>query len=111
MKKFLVLYQSTVPAAEQMRNATPEQMKGGMELWMAWAGRAGNALVDLGSPVVAAARVTESQSGPGTSQVGGYSIMQAQSKEALLDLMKNHPHFRAPGSSIEVLEFMPIPGM
>jgi len=28
MTKFLVLYQSTVPALEQMKNATPEQMKG-----------------------------------------------------------------------------------
>ena len=27
MKKFLVLYQSTVPASEQMRNVTPEQAK------------------------------------------------------------------------------------
>ncbi len=111
MKKFLVLYQSTVSAAEQMRNATPEQMQGGMDLWMAWAGRAGAAVVDLGSPVAAAARVTESQIGGGTSQVRGFSILQAQSKDALLELLKNHPHFRAPAASIEVLEFTPIPGM
>ena len=41
MKKFLVLYQSTVPASEQMKNATPEQAKAGMDAWMSWAGRAG----------------------------------------------------------------------
>ena len=50
MKKFLVLYQSTVPASEQMKNATPEQAKAGMDAWMSWAGRAGSGIVDMGSP-------------------------------------------------------------
>jgi hypothetical protein len=40
MQKFLVLYQSTVPASEQMKNATPAQAKAGMDAWMAWAGQA-----------------------------------------------------------------------
>ncbi len=31
MKKFLVLYKSSVPAAEQMSKASPEQMRAGME--------------------------------------------------------------------------------
>ena len=55
MKKFLVLYQSTVPASEQMKNATPEQAKAGMDAWMSWAGRAGSGIVDMGSPVATAA--------------------------------------------------------
>jgi len=25
-------------------------------------------------------------------------------------LLKDHPHFKAPGASIEVLEFLPMPG-
>jgi hypothetical protein len=41
MKKFLVLYQSSVSASEQMSKATPEQAKDGMEAWMTWAKRAG----------------------------------------------------------------------
>ena len=40
MKKFLVLYKSNVPAAQQMASATPEQMKAGMDLWKAWAQQA-----------------------------------------------------------------------
>jgi len=32
MKRFLVLYESSVPAMEQMK-APPEQMKAGFELW------------------------------------------------------------------------------
>jgi hypothetical protein len=37
MPKFLVLYRSNVSAAEQMSSGTPEQMKAGMDAWMAWA--------------------------------------------------------------------------
>jgi hypothetical protein len=112
MKKFLVLYQSTVPASEQMKNATHEQAKAGMEAWMSWAGRAGSGIVDMGSPVATAAKLNgPTQIAPGNSQVGGYSILQAESKDALMGLLKNHPHFVAPGASIEVFEFLPMPGM
>jgi hypothetical protein len=115
MKKFLVLYQSTVSASEQMKNATPEQAKAGMDAWMSWAGRAGSGIVDMGSPVAGAATLNGpgrvGQVASGNSQIGGYSILQAESQDALLELMQNHPHFRAPGASIEVLEFLPMPGM
>jgi hypothetical protein len=111
MTKFLVLYQSTVSAAEQMKHGTPAQAKAGMDAWMAWAGRTGKGLVDMGSPVAATAKVTPSGPGASQSQVGGYSILQAESKEALLQTLNNHPHFMAPGASIEVFEFLPMPGM
>ena len=45
------------------------------------------------------------------NDLGGYSILQAESKEAAAEALKNHPHFMMPGASIEVLEFMAIPGM
>ena len=50
MKRFVVLCNSSVPASEQMASASPEQAKEGMEAWMAWAGKAGSAVVDLGNP-------------------------------------------------------------
>lgn len=112
MKKFLVLYQSTVPASEQMKNVTPEQAKAGMDAWMSWAGRVGSGIVDMGSPVAAAAKVSGStQTGAANGQVGGYSILQAESKDGLMGFLKNHPHFMSPGASIEVFEFLPMPGM
>jgi hypothetical protein len=48
---------------------------------------------------------------PVTNELGGFSIMQAESKEALAATMKEHPHFMMPDSSIEIVELMPIPGM
>jgi hypothetical protein len=31
--------------------------------------------------------------------------------QAIQELLKNHPHFRAPGGSIEAFEFLSMPGM
>ncbi len=47
MSKFMVLYRSDVSAADQMAGATAEQAQAGMDAWMAWAAKAGEAIVDL----------------------------------------------------------------
>jgi hypothetical protein len=43
------------------------------------------------------------------TQAGGYSILQAESMDALAVVLEGHPHFMAPGASIEAHEVMPIP--
>jgi hypothetical protein len=111
MKKLLILYQSSEPASEQMAKASPEQMKAGMDLWTKWANKAGKAIVELGMPIGNAQKMTGASSSPSDSKVTGFSILQAESAQAIRDLLKDHPHFKAPGSSIEVLEFLPMPGM
>lgn len=99
MKKFLVLYKSSLSAEEQIAKASPEQSKGGMELWMKWMKKAGPAIVDGGAPL----------SSVKGSNVAGYSILQAESKSEIERLMKDHPHMHAPGASIDVHEFLTIP--
>ena len=112
MKKFLVLYKAPTSSFEQMKNATPEQQKAGMDAWMAWSKKAGGSIVDMGAPLGKSLRVTKSGSAsPATNDLGGFSILQAESKEALADTLKGHPHFMMPDGSIEVVEIMPIPGM
>jgi hypothetical protein len=99
MNKFLVLYRSSVSAADQMAAATPEQAQAGMAAWMEWAERNRDAIVELGSPL------------GGDSDVSGYSIVQAESRDAAAELFKDHPHLRMPAdSSIELLEFLRLPG-
>jgi hypothetical protein len=109
MAKFLVLYRAGADASAQMADMTPEQAQAGMELWMTWAGEVGSSLVDLGSPVASVASV-----GNGASKdlpIGGFSILEADSKDAVTKLLEDHPHFQTPGpTAIEVLEFQPIPG-
>jgi hypothetical protein len=46
-----------------------------------------------------------------SNDLGGYSILQAESKEALAASMKGHPHFMTPEGFIEITEIMSIPGM
>jgi len=91
-----------------MAKATPEQSKAGMDAWMAWAKKAGSAVVDLGAPLGESA-VLEGKGGPGF--LGGYSLVQAESLAAAKKIFVGHPHFEAPGGAIELLEVLSIPGM
>jgi hypothetical protein len=111
MKKFLVLYKAPAAAFEQMMKATPEQQKAGMDAWMAWSKKAAASIVDLGAPLGKSLRVTKGGASPTTNDLGGYSILQGESKEALAGVLLEHPHFMMPDGSIEVVELMPMPGM
>ena len=92
-----------------MRNSTPEQMQSGMDMWMKWSSKAGNAVVDLGTPLGKGKVVTKSGVSDAPIGVSGYSIIQAESIEALLPLLKDHPHFMSTGMvSIEAYECTPI---
>lgn len=107
MPKYLLLYRAPVSAADQMAAGSPEDAAAGMEAWMNWAGKAGSALVDLGSPLGEVATV-----GDGNGEfIGGFSVLEAASPDAAKELLDGHPHLMMPGSpSIQVLEFLPIPG-
>jgi YCII-related domain len=102
--KFLVLYRAAQSAAEQMSGASAEDQQAGMDEWMAWASKAGSAIVDLGSPLQPAGGSTAGD------PIGGFSILQADSAQALQKVLEGHPH-TTQGGTIEVLEFLPIPGM
>ena len=106
MAKYLVLYRSTMTADEQMSQNNPEQAQAGMYAWMAWAQDVGDAIVDLGAPL----RGVEAGGDSGDPVGGGYSILQADSPEALSKVLAGHPH-TAMGGTIQTLEFLPMPGM
>jgi hypothetical protein len=111
MKKFLVLYKAPIASFDQMMKATPEQQKTGMDAWMAWSKKAAASIVDMGAPLGKAVRVTPAGASPTRNDLGGYSIMQGESKEALAETMKGHPHFMMQDASIEIVDLMPMPGM
>lgn len=111
MKKFLVLYKAPLSSFEQMKKATPEQQKAGMDSWMAWGKKAAGSIVDMGAPLGKSLRVTKGGDASSiTNDLGGYSILQAESKEALAATLKEHPHFMMPEGTIEIIEFLPMPG-
>ncbi|HEX3594893.1 MAG TPA: hypothetical protein VHU80_07325 [Polyangiaceae bacterium] len=111
MKKFLVLYRAPSTSFEQMKKATPEQQKAGMAAWMSWSKKAASSIVDMGAPLGKSLRVSKSGASPNTNDLGGYSVLQAESEEALAEALKDHPHFMTPEGFIDVVELMSIPGM
>jgi hypothetical protein len=108
MKKFLVLYRSSISSAERMAKATAEQNKAVMAAWRAWAERSAASLVELGAPL---GDSTVLKGGGTFGFVGGFSIVQAASVDAAKKIFDGHPHFENPGNSIELLEWLPMPGI
>lgn len=111
MKKFLVLYKAPTSSFQEAMKATPEEQKAGMDAWMTWGKKAAASIVDMGAPLGKSLLVTKDAASPNTNDLGGYSILQAESKEALAETLKGHPHFMMPNGTIEVVEVMPVPGM
>ena len=113
MKKFMALYMASGPEFEKMRqNSTPEQRKKGMDAWMKWMTDNRASLVEGGAPLGKTKRVDSHGASNIKNEVGGYSVVQAESHDAATKLFgKDHPHLQMPGAWIEIMEIMPIPDM
>ena len=112
MTKFTVLYRAPAEAQEKMAGASPEEMKKGMEPWMAWAQRCGDGLVDMGTPLGNGQSVTPDGASPSGQDVVGYSVLQAESMDAAVAMLEGHPHLGwTDGCAIEVYESLRLPGM
>ena len=110
MAKFMVLYRSPVSARDQMASATPEQAQAGMEAWMSWAAKAGDAIADMGAPLAAVTHLGPGSAAEGATQVTGFSVLQAETAGELTSLLDGHPHLHMTDGSIDVLEFLSMPG-
>ncbi|HEY1862961.1 MAG TPA: hypothetical protein VGG77_04560 [Roseiarcus sp.] len=113
MKKFLVLYMAKGSDMEEMmKNSTPEQRQKGMDAWMKWMGDHKASMVDGGAPLGKTKKVDTNGASDTKNDVCGYSVVQADNPEAATKLFgKDHPHLQMPGSWVEVIEVMQIPGM
>lgn len=110
MKKFLVLYKAPMVSFEQTLEATPQEVRASTAAWSAWRRKASEAIVDMGSPLGKTLQVTPLGAAPISNDLGGYSILQAESKEALVPVLDKHPHFAMPGGVIEIVEILPQGG-
>ena len=105
MKNYLVLYHMPMSFMDMARNADPAEMKAGMEAWMAWFGRCGDQLVDMGTQLSEGRRLTSAGSSPSERNLACYSIVRAESVEAAEALLADHPHLTwSPDCEIEVHE-------
>ena len=112
MARYMVLYFSKVSASELMANASMEQMKASMIEWQKWKDGASKiAKVEFGMPLEAVKHITPEGAADSSSKIGGYSIMEGDSKEAIVELLRTHPHLKRAGASIDLLEMISMPGL
>ena len=105
MKKFMVVYGAPAATmAEAMKNMTPEQRQKDMGEWKNWMEAHKADFVDMGGPLGKNTRVTKESVSDVPNEMGGYSIMQGESREAVVALLQNGPHFWAPGTYVEIME-------
>jgi hypothetical protein len=109
MKKFLVLYRMDMAEMQKMMASTnEEERKKGMAKWEAWMKKNMSSMADRGGPVGKTKRVAASGISDTRNDIGGYSIVQAESQEAAAELFADSPHLTMPGATAEVMEIMPM---
>jgi len=112
MKKFFVLYKAPIEEFQKlMATMGLEQQKKSMEEWRKWMGEHKGDLTDDGAPLGKTKCVTKDDVKDMKNDIGGYSIVQAQSHDAAAKLMRDNPHLSIPGATIEVMEITQMPGM
>lgn len=109
MKKFLILYWANAQAMEHRENASDEEKQKDMGEWFEWVGRNAKNFVDEGNPVAKNTRITTGKGVEEVSnEVSGYSIVQAENKEAALKILQWNPHTTVEWSYIELMEIVDI---
>lgn len=112
MKKFLVLYRMDMEEMRKMMASTSaEERKKKMGEWEVWMKKNMASFADPGGPAGKTKQVAASGASDTRNDIGGYSIVQAESHEAAAALLADSPHLTMPGATAEVMEIMPMPGM
>ncbi len=100
MTNFLLIYTGgTIPESQ-------EEGARVMAAWGTWYGRLGAAIVDGGNPLSGSKHVTAQGVGEGAVSVPpptGYTIIAADSLDAAVALVENHPHVQY-GGQVSVFE-------
>src|ERR1051326_4164535 len=110
MKKFFVLYKAPTEEFQKlMQNTSPEDQQKGTKEWTDWMTAHSSDLIDGGAPVGKTKEVKKTAIKDIKNEVGGYSIVQADTHEEAAKLFSDNPHFSIPRATIEVMEIVPMP--
>ncbi len=110
MKKFLALYMAPVGSMdEMMKNMTPEMKEQQNASWKTWMEAKKDSMAEMGAPVGKNMRARASGVEAVRNEVGGYSIVQAETQEEAAKLFMDNPMLMGmPSAYVEVLEIMPM---
>jgi len=100
MSRYLVTYHGSGMPDDP---AVMEQAKAAFGKWL---GEAGSAIVDPGAPVHTVGQVS-SGSPTGPVEIGGYSIIEADSPEGAAAVLQGHP-FVARGGTLQVNQILEV---
>ncbi len=107
MKKFLVIYRMDMEAMKKMMSeASAEDKQKGTDEWKTWMEAHHADFADMGGPTGKNTQVTATGATEVSNDVGGYSVIQAESKEAAVAMLAGNPHFSMPGSTIDLAEIV-----
>ena len=98
--------------AEGMKNMTPEMQAAQNESWRVWMEGKSASIADHGAPLGKTKRATSVGVTDVRNDIGGYTIVEAESHEEAAKLFTDNPMLVGmPEASVEVMEIMPMPGM
>src|SRR5438128_845665 len=108
MKKFFVLYKAPIEEFQKaMTKWTKDEQEASKQEWREWMGKHKAELTEMGGPVGKTKQVTTSGVIDIKNDIGGYSVVQAESHDAAAKIFLDSPHFeRMGGPTIEVMEIM-----
>jgi DNA/RNA endonuclease YhcR with UshA esterase domain len=79
--------------------------------WKDWVEKHQAAIVTMGGPLGKTKKITQRGIEETSNDMGAFTVVRAESKEAAAKLFENQPHFTIfPGESVEVMPVLPIPG-
>lgn len=91
---------------KMMAESSPEQRKKGMEEWGTWMKSNAALFADMGGPTGKNTEISPSGALQKSNDIGGYSIVQANSIEEASTALKTSPHFQMPGAVIDIAEIV-----
>jgi len=100
MTRFLITYHGSGMPSD------PALMEQAKTAFATWASEAGDAIVDPGAPVH---MVSQASSGSPTdpAEIGGYSIIQAESLDAATAVLQSHPYV-ARGGTLQINQIIEV---
>jgi hypothetical protein len=89
--------------------ADPQAAQQMIAAFQAWVAEVGEAMRDPGAPLAAAKTVSAGSEADGQTQaaIGGYTLVEAASLDAAVDLVRSHP-FLTRGGSLQVSEAVSV---
>lgn len=110
MARFMFLGRGDVTDFAKM---SEEQVHEWRAQWKAWIEKVGPAFTDMGAPFGPSTSLVDDGSRAAAVSLTGYSIVEANSLEAAMELAGGHPSLSGDtgGVAIDIHELMPVPEM